>query len=696
MKTSDQLLLLGMLSALPVAATAAEGSTGLPDTSKWECKLCPNEQGWTGSVDAGVGHVSDKSSKFGEYNGLDKQGGFFIGDGAARFRGADGYYWNFNASDLGLASRSLDAEGGRQGKYKLTFKADEISHALSDSARTPFAGNGGPSLTVPVGFPAATTGAMPLAATLQQVDLDTQRKRLAIGASMLGASDWEYSIKFSHETKDGMKRTAGAFFANSAQFVEPVDYVTDQVDASVSYTGARFQAKLAYYASRFDNGNDALRWRNPFLVPGTPGALAGQLALAPDNQFHQFLATAAYQFGDSTRGSADVAWGRMTQNQNFLASTLNTGLAVPALPGSSLDGSAATLDANIKLTTEISKQFRLNAIYTHNDRDNQTAQAIYPSVSTDMFLASARTNLPYSFTLDKLKLNADYRFTPLAKLVVGYDHDRRRRTFQEVDTTKEDTFWGKFTTRALDNVDVTLKLSHGERRGSDYLAVPGIALENPLLRKYSMANRDRDSAEFRIDIAASETINIGLGVESSRDDYTDSAIGLKSGRDLGLNADVSWAVSDQTTLHLFGNRQEIQSSQSGSQMFAAPDWTGENKDTINTIGIGVKHAAIKDKLDIGANYTWSRTSSDISVNTGVTNSAFPQLGTSLDSFKLYANYRLSESLSLLGSYWYERYGTSNWMLDGVAPGTIPNILTLGEQSPNYHVHVIRLLMRYKF
>jgi MtrB/PioB family decaheme-associated outer membrane protein len=698
MKTSYRLFLLSMLSGLPVTAAAADAGTGKPDTSKWQCEGCAFEQGWNGSVDAGVGNVSDKSFKFGEYTGLNKQGGFFIGDAAMRFRGAGAYYWNINASDLGLQSRSLDAEGGRQGKYKLILKYEEIPHYLSDSAQTPFIGSGGASLTLPAGFPAATTGAMPLASTLQRVDLSTQRKRLAVGGSWIGASDWEYAVKFSHETKDGMKRTAGAFFANSAQLVEPVDYVTDQVDASASYTGGKLQAKFAYYGSTFRNGNHSLTWQDPFRT--IIGEGAGQLALPPENQFHQLLASAGYQLSERTRASADIAWGRMTQNDSFLASTLTRPVllgGIPALPESSLNGRAATLDANLKLTSAVTQQLRLNAIYTHNDRDNQTPQATFPSISTDMFLGAARTNLPYSFTQDKLKLSADYRFTSLTRASVGFDHDRRKRTFQEVNTTNEDTLWGKVTTRAMDKVDMTLKLVHGERKGSSYQAVPGILQpENPLLRKFSMANRDRDSAVLRIDIAATDTINVGLGAESSKDDYSDSAIGLTSGRDLGLNADVSWTVTEETSLHVFANRQQIKSAQRGSQAYSVADWTGENKDTIVTLGIGVKHAAIKDKLDIGADYTLSRSHSDISANTGASNSAFPDLSTSLDTLKLYANYRLKDNLSLLGGYWYERYDSKNWMLEGVTPGTIPNVLTLGEQPPRYHVNVVRLAVRYRF
>ena len=696
MKTSKRLLLLSMLSALPVTAAAADAGAG--DTSQWKCEGCALQQGWSGSVDLGAGNVSDKSTKFGEYNGLGKQGVFFIGDAATRFRSAGAYYWNINASDLGLDSRSLDAEGGRQGKYKLILKYDEIPHYLSDSAQTPFIGSGGASLRLPAGFPAATTGAMPLAGSLQQVDLGTQRKRLALGGSWLGASDWEYSVKFSHQTKEGAKRTAGAFFANSAQLVEPVDQVTDQVDASASYTGGRLHAKLAYYGSRFGNGNDSLTWQNPFAVTAAPGALAGQLAPPPDNQFHQFRASAGYQFSDRTRASADIAWGRMTQNEGFLASTQNAGLAVGALPGSSLNGRAATLDANLKLSSAVTRQLRLNAIYAHNERDNQTPQASYPSVSTDMFLGTARTNLPYGFTQDKLKLSADYRYTSLTRASVGFDHDRRKRSLQEVNTTNEDTLWGKFTTRAMDKVDLTLKLAHGERKGSTYQAVPGGILppENPLLRKYNMANRDRDSVAVRFDIAATETINVGLGAESSKDDYSDSAIGLTSGRDLGMNADVSWIVTELTSLHLFANRQEIKSNQRGSQTYSTPDWSGENKDTIDTLGIGVKHAAIKDKLDLGADYMVSRARSEISVNTGAANPALPNISTSLDSLKLYANYKLKDNVSLIGGYWYERYDSKNWMYEGVTPGTIANVLTLGEQPPRYHVNVVKVALRYRF
>jgi len=702
MKSTQRLFLLGLLSTLPVTAAAADsiiGAGGVPvDTSQWKCASCPFEQGVSGTVDVGVGSVSRDSFKFGEYNGLNEKGAYLIGDGDARFRGKDGVYWNLNGSNLGLDSRALDAEGGQQGKYKLFLNYDELPHYISDSAQTPFLGSGGPSLTLPAGYPAPTTGAMPLATTLFPVDLETKRKKLGAGASWTPVRGWEYSVNFRHETREGTKRTAGAFFVNSAQLVEPVDYVTDQIDASVSYTAAKLQAKFAYYGSKFRNGTDSLTWQNPFTAPPAfPGAVVGQLALPPDNQFHQVSASLGYQFTDRTRAMADIAYGRMTQDENFLAPTLNTTIAAPALPAASLDGRAKTLDANLKLNSAVTDKLRLNAAYAHNERDNQTPQALRPVVTTDMFLGVPRTNLPYGFKQDKVNLSADYRATAHLRASVGFDHDSRKRTFQEAETTRENTVWGKITARALEKVDMTLKLSHGERRNSGYQIVTAITPpENPLLRKYNLANRTRNSGGLRVDIAATENINIGLGVDASEDQYSDSTIGLKSGRDLNVNGDVTLILTEQTSLHFFANREEIKSSQAGSQTFSTPDWLGENKDTFYFLGVGVKHAAIKDKLDVGADLGVSRSWSKISVVTGASDPPFPDLTTSLDSLKLYANYRLKKNMSLLGGYWYERFDSKNWMLDGVTPSTIPNVLTFGEQPPRYHVHLFRVSVRYEF
>jgi MtrB/PioB family decaheme-associated outer membrane protein len=706
MKTSlalFPLLILSVQASMAMAADNRGAADSLPpvDTTEWKCTFCVAEEGFSGTVELGLGHVSTDSYKFGEYTGLNEQGGFLIGNAQLRVRGADAAYWNVNVSNLGLDSRSLGVEGGRQGTFKLSLKYDELPHFISDSVATPFLGTGTDSLTLPSTWIRAstTTGMTDLANSLHNVNLETSRKRLGLGLALASGTPWTYAVNVRHEIREGTQRIAGSFFVSTAQLVMPVDTVTDQLDVSAAYTGKKLQARFAYYGSLFSNNHTALNWENPYSA-GAGGPDAGQLALSPDNQFHQILASAGYQFTDKTRATADLAFGRMTQNESFLAATVNPSIVVPAQPRSSLDGLVNTLNANLKVTSALTEQLRLNAGYTYNDHDNRTPQASYYWVSTDIPGVSQRTNLPYSFTQSTIKVSGDYRFAKQTKVSIGVDSDARERTYQEVSESRENTVWGKASTHVLDNLGLTLKGAHAERDINGYEVLPWVSpVENPLLRKYNMADRTRDTAGVRADVTVGQTMSFGLGYDYANDDYSKSQIGLTESRESTLGADASAMLATNTSLHVYYTRERINSQQVGSTTFPNPDWIGENVDTVNTGGIGIKHALIKGKFDIGADYTISHSRGEVTVMDGTASPPFPDLIANLNSLKLYATYRLKENMSVNGAYWYEHYQSEDWQLDGVTANTINTsayVLAFGEQSPSYYANVIMLSLRYKF
>ena len=691
------LLFIALSSPMQAVAEASADLTDGVDTSNWICEYCEFEQGLSGEIDLGLGYVSDPSFKFGEYNGLFDEGAFLIGNATARYRGEDAAYYNLKVVDLGLDTREVDIEGGRQGSYRLFLNYDEIPHYLSDSARTPYLGVGSDALVLPSGWTNAgsTAGMTDLNSSLREVDLYTQRKRLTVGADVIFSGKWETAFDVRHEERDGQKRSSGAFLFNSAQLVEPVDYVTDELDFSVSYNTRKTQSRLAYYGSFFSNQNSSLTWQNAYN-PITPGADAGQRALPPDNQFHQFLLSSAYQMTKSTRVSGDIAIGRMLQDEDLLAATINPNLAV-ALPRGTADAQVNTLTANLKIDSSVTDKLRLNAALRYNDRDNQTPSTSFNWVTTDTFVAAPRTNLAYSFTDQSIKLGADYRLSRATLLSGGYDYEKRHRTNQEVANTTEDTLWGKVNVRASDKVDLTLRAAHAIRDGSDYNPVAETnPAQNPLMRKYNLADRTRNTGSIQVGINPSERVNFGLGVEGSSDDYTDSSLGLTASNEISYNADVSVMVTEVTTVHGFAVRNLIKSEQAGSQTFSTPDWFANNDDSIDTLGIGVKHQMMVDKLDIGADYVVTRSTGKVSVNTGAPAPGFPDLKTDLDSLKLYADYRMKDNLTLHLAYWYEHYSSEDWMLDGVDADTISNVISFGEVSPDYNVNVVMMSVSYLF
>ncbi len=318
-------------------------------------------------------------------------------------------------------------------------------------------------------------------------------------------------------------------------------------------------------------------------------------------------------------------------------------------------------------------------------------------MTTDSFVAPARTNTPYSFTRNTLKLSGDYRMARQTRGSLGYDYDIYERTNLEVEETRENTRWGKITARAWNNVDLLFNIARANRNGSDYDPVPETSPpQNPLMRKYNMADRERDTAGVYVSITPSNVVAFTVGADFAKADYNESEIGLTESRETSLSADLSWMVTKKATVHFFSTQQIIKSWQAGSESFSTPDWSAKNDDTIDTLGLGLKYAVIEKRLDIGADYTVSKSRGEITMDTPVPAPPLPDLRTSLQSIKLYADYRMADHWSLHAAWWYESYDSSDWAIDGVSPDTIPNVLTLGETAPNYNQNFVVLSARYRF
>jgi MtrB/PioB family decaheme-associated outer membrane protein len=684
-RTHSPLAVLAALGALGWL-TAVPFSAGAVDTSAWQCEKCPYPTGTSGTVDVGVGAVSEDSAKFGDYTGLEKKGAHLVLGGSVNARGGSGYYADLRADDLGIDSRSIDARSGREGLYSLRLGYRQIPRHVADDAVTPYAGVGSGVLTLPSG------------ATLQPVDLGLSYKRYDLAGTLLTGDRWTWRVSLRRDTRDGTHGLASSFLTTAVQMPAPVDQSTDQFEVSGAYSRGRVQAALSYQLSQFRNGTDALVWDNPFL-PVVAGATQGRLALAPDNKFEQISGSIGYDIMPRLRASADFALGRMTQDASFVPSTSNTALApsVAPLPAAALDGKVETFSGNVRVSYAPLDVLRLNAVYSRDVRDNRTEVLSFPQVTTDITTGTPRSNTPFSFWRDRFKVNASWRGPQTLRVSGGIDFENYERNYAEVVTTRETTLWARAGIRPRDDLALALKLAHAERDNTTYgTAVWFGAPESPLLRKYNLADRTRDTVGARADVQLGDNLSLGLSADYANDDYKDSLVGLTGARSTSFGADMSFAASEETQLHAYAQAEELRSEQGGSQGGLSVDWRAEVKDRFEVLGVGVKHAAIPDKLDIGADLTVSRGRSNVRVDASVNDPAFPALRTSVDSLKLFANYRLNERAMLMGSYWYENYDAEDWRLEGVLPTTVVNLLAFGQQPQHYRQHVLRVALRYRF
>ena len=725
--------LLAQNSAPEVPKQTDKNSVSLPD-------LTQN----VSEIEVGVGAVSKDSFKFGDYTGLEQKGAYAVGNVDILRREAydagTGKYWSLTGTNLGLRSRNLRGEIGTQGDYKLWYEYDQLPKFQTDSAKTVFSGAGGKNLTLPAGWVAAdtTAGMTQLDSSLQDLNVKHERKSQTFGFSKVLGNNWDFKASFRNETKEGTKIT-GAVIGNnddnarSVLIPEPINYLTDQFDAQLGYTGTKGQMQVAYYLSIFRNRNNSLTWANPYAgVAGwDPGVDfsdgMGQLGLSPDNRFHQLMVSGGYNFTEKTRFTGNLGIGRMLQDQSFLPYTINPALAITTpLPRTSLDGRINTTQLALNLSSRPIPKLTLNASYRIDDRENRTPRSQYIYVGADsqnqeaVDSERARTNLPYGYRQNLLKLDAGYAIFKQTKLGVGYDNSEVRRTFSEVDKTKEETYRAELRYSPVDMFAGGMRLARSDRNGSEYhgttsvlnsnspefiatLAPGDLFRSNPLLRKFYLADRTRNKLGVFGSLTPIDPLTLTLNADYTADDYKKSVFGLISGTVASYALDASLTPGENVTTYAFYNYQEFKSNLNGQDDAATGtgvNWSARQRDRIDTIGLGVRVNSIGGKLDVGGEYLYSRSAGNIDVTSGdpvlLPVSPLPELVTRVNGIRLYGKYKVDQSMSVRFNYLYKNLKSTDWALDGVAPATVAEVLTTGERAPRYSVHVLGVSLVYRY
>ncbi len=427
---------------------------------------------------------SNTSYKFGEYNGLQKQGttGILNFDlrGGGSYDSGDATRYRITGTDLGLETRNLSADFGKQGSFRVNLGYDELLRNRSDTYMTPYLGEGGNSFTlpsfwqkpiVPQAAGTATTNTStatniraldpangtanglvngivvaPTAASLgtlanirtadlaafHDVNLYTKRSATNAGASIEIDNHWNIKASIKRETKTGYKPLSvvtSQVSEYATTLADPISQTTDQYNVSLNYRGASSFFTAEYYGSVFSNDVKSVTWTD--ISDPTKSAT---IAAAPSNQFHQINLTGGYSFTPTTKLVVHASTARNTQDDAFVTSGQNAQFPL-GLPLQSLGGLVITHAFDAKLTSKPTADLGLTANYKYENRDNQTPVQTYffqdaneAKSGVNAFLAGQGSNLnmynnrSYSKKLNQLNLDADYKLSRAQALKFGFDY----------------------------------------------------------------------------------------------------------------------------------------------------------------------------------------------------------------------------------------------------------------------------------
>ena len=265
--------------------------------------------------------------------------------------------------------------------------------------------------------------------------------------------------------------------------------------------------------------------------------------------------------------------------------------------------------------------------------------------------------------------------------------------------------------------------------------------ELPGMRRFFLADRDRDKFRSSLNWEATDRLSLYGGVDYNQDNYRNSPLGLQNEKGWAFNLDSAYALSDAFHVGLFYTYEDQRSKQASfianSSNVAPPttnspiqgavpgcaqdlaqlnaqkriepcnNWTADTRDKAHTFGLTARHKGLlSGKLDLGGSLIYSRARTDIGVRGGayvadptstlagantpqifIPATGLPTINTNSIELRLSGQYALDKASTVRMLYAYKRFTSTDFAYDGMQPGTLTGVMPSYEQAPQYTVHV---------
>ena len=652
-------------SLIAAALAAAFGPALAADDEPGAAQLkMPESQ-----VSAGAGYVSDDNQRFGQYNGLHDKGGYLLLDAdVAKRDDATGTWLRFKGRNLGLDSRELRFEHERQGDWGYFVDFSEIPRFNPFTINTGLTGIGTTTQT-----PTTITRG-----TGSNVQLETDRQRWTLGGDKFIAAGLSAKVVFRTEEKTGDRQFGQGTFGTWRFLAEPIDYKTNQLDATLNYTSGKLQLVGGYYGTTFENQNKLLNVVGPTLFAGS-----NQIALAPDNQSHQLHVSGGYNFTDTTRGSFKVALGRITQTDAFATTP------VPGAPGN-LDGRIDTTLLQAGLTTRPMPKLTVRADLRYEDRDDKTPVfTYYPSQNTATSTNNGQ-NEPRDIKTTAGKLDAAYQLPAGFRLNGGVEYVEKKRNSPPVrsvgfrEETDETTLSVGLRRSISETVTGAVTLLHADRTGSPFLTnvFNGGAVYSNAIAPLHLADRDRDAVRLVVNWTPTAALALNFRTDFSDDTYkgrTDTGfeLGPRKAKAQFYSLDGAYSFSErvQATAWVSATKNRYENAtciETGTPLgctnnAANPVWGDKLSNLDTSFGVGLQAQATA-RLKLGADVSQSDVRDEMQTSAispagplpGGSAVLLPDINTKVTSFKAYADYSIRREMGVRLQYIYDRYTTDDW------------------------------------
>ena len=659
--------------------------------------------------------IDGDPARFQRYQDL-RDGVLFTDARYSRGDAAGRWFFNAGADNVGYRDQRYGVEYQRTGKFTISGLWDEIPQFYSVDTKTPYTAAPSPLLLndatqLAIQNKQATLSAyVPLAT---QFDLIERRDIGRVNFTATPKPSLDLTAAFTTQKHSGELPWGASFgFSNDVEVALPYDSRTNDFTLGAEWNNTRQMLRVGYTGSWFDNIDDTLVWDSPLQLTDTstlPGR--GRSALWPSNS-SQTVSVAGYsKFAHRTQLTGFVSFGSWTNNEPLQPFTINAALPQLALPRANTEGEANIFSTNLNLVSRPANDWRFSARVRHYGYDNRTPHAAIPQfINYDTSIKASPTGGPELYAHDRTNVDADATWTGLqpVAVTVGYGRNNSGHDFRIFESTGENVF--RVTADAVGTQWLTFRaeyeLSDREGSGLDEALLVQIG-EQPAMRHYDVANRNRNRFTGQVDIIPNEVWVFSASLGAGQDDFDDSYFGLQEStfRTFTLSADwqgpQNWRAGASYTYERYFGFQQSRSANPGQETDPLRDWTTDSREQVNYFSIFAAPPPFRRNTEARVSYDFSHAEGTyvyaIPPGSPLTPpNQLPNVFNKLQQLHLDVRHRLSRQWAATFSYLFEPFRVYDFAFDPTVVNSIvqPSSLVLGYVYRPYTAHSFTVGARY--
>ncbi|MHB8839569.1 MAG: MtrB/PioB family outer membrane beta-barrel protein [Gemmatimonadaceae bacterium] len=692
-------------------------------------------------------------------------------------KAGDAVAYDFSAANVGYDDQHYAFSYNRFGKAKfnLDFNGQPLNYAYNTLTPYRDAGNNkwtlDPALRTRVQNKEAgvvgivTTAAQDASGSIfrsiaTEFPMSAQRNTLNLGMKYRVNTLATVDVAYKMVTKSGNQPWGASFAFNEVVNVPmALDNSANEFVAGLELSKpALGMIRAEYQGSFFKQNLPTMEWDNPLratdfdngkLPPSGPwdpsgyvngnGAAFGRMSMAPSSQLNTFRVVGLYKMPNHTTLNGQVAFTRMTQDDDIIPFTSNAKIAQTAtyayfpglakLPRPSAQAQVDGINAVINFATRPTDYFAFDMKYRFNDHDNVTphwngaynvrfdavpeyvpgamAEGLDVRQSTvetgaTFSLPNRGTALRFGYILDDVKRN-DRAFA-----------DMTDYTFRAALDAYQNQY---FSLRGL--VESTRRVGSGF--SLEYIQEGG---GQDGLRFYDEANYDRIKSSVVLGLTPSSKFDLNLTVGTQNDDYNGEGhtFGLLKSDNSSASLTGNYYVNDKVTFGaMYGQDQWSSNLKSRNANPNSPtsaynswndpkrDWYLDNSEHVKNAGVWLDLIQALPKTDVrfafnfsdsDLEYTYSGPRIEALKNpdnaalrdpldtracaTGIASCfiPWPNVTNSWSQYKVDLRHMFRDNLGVGLGYRYEKFEIVDFATTDVTPG-VPRMDPLGAITTGY-------------